>query len=67
MTMTGPSPSLATLDDPALLQLLLRQDLPPFLTTMYASEADRRMAAHDQPAVPGMMTLNLPFGQGDGQ
>lgn len=35
--------SLRTLPDADLLQLLLREDLPPYLTTMYAGEADRRM------------------------
>ena len=35
--------SLTALDDESVIQLLLRQDLPPYLTTMYNAEADRRM------------------------
>jgi hypothetical protein len=42
--------SLHTLDDASLLQLLLRDDLPDFLTTMYSDEADRRMAEVKGPA-----------------
>ena len=34
---------LHTLGDEALLQLLLRDDLPQFLNELYGTEADRRM------------------------
>jgi hypothetical protein len=35
--------SLRTLDDESLMQLLLRDDLPPYLNNLYNVEADRRM------------------------
>lgn len=35
--------SLYALDDASLLQLILRPDLPRFLTNIYNDEADRRM------------------------
>lgn len=35
--------SLISLDDESLLQLLLRDDLPRYLNTLYGEEADRRM------------------------
>jgi hypothetical protein len=40
---TNSGQSLATLDDHALLELLLRDDLPRYLNDRYAGEADRRM------------------------
>ena len=66
---TNSGQSLTELDDEALLQLLLRTDLPRALTDIYDREAHRRMATRDQQAVPvittTMTTMNLPFLPGD--
>lgn len=43
--------SLHAVDDESLLQLLLRPDLPDFLTTMYNDEVDRRMGTLTPEAV----------------
>jgi hypothetical protein len=43
--------SLTTLDDEALLQLILRNDLPGYLMDLYADEADRGMATLAQQEV----------------
>ena len=64
MSHVGTGQSITTISDDALLALLLRTDLPRYLTNIYNAEADRRMAARDQQAVPVMttaMTMNLPF------
>ena len=63
--MTGSS--LHSLDDPTLLQLILRTDLPRFLIDVYNAEVDRRIAEQDQHAVTVITTMNLPYSQGDGK
>jgi hypothetical protein len=64
-TMGNIGQSLTALDDHALLQLLLRQDLPGYLTDIYNSEADRRLAAVKEPQPT--TTMSLPFLQGGKQ
>ena len=46
--ITFSGPSIRTLGDEDLMQLLLRDDLPRFLNTLYAGEADRRMGKLSQ-------------------
>lgn len=59
---------LAEISDELLLELLLREDLPGYLTNIYNVEVDRRMAGRDQHAMTvmttTMTTLNLPFFSG---
>jgi hypothetical protein len=48
--------SITDISDEALLELLLRQDLPGYLTNIYNTEAHRRMA---QSIVQGQQELPI--------